>query len=684
MVFTENIEYKLNLGRQELPNFDAKYLNIVDYILKITEEIWEQRAVWVIYDTYSKDIPIHSGAGTTYGIEAVVNGTIKTLSSFPDRKMGGEAVIWSKVGNNHFYSSHRIASTATNLGDTDFGKATGKKVFFRTIADCLVTENKIVEEWLVRDNLHLVQQLGFDPVEMAKQDGRYKGEWHSFSRNGSVLKDFNDMPCQVGSNQAANLITNLFEKVWKTRQFDALYNYYEVLASCNMICGEILRGPRLVKKYMENLFASFPDAEVHLERVSCNEKGEETEVAARWKIIGTHTGNGFFSPASGKKIIMPGISHFILKEGKIVEEWMVFDGFDVLCQIHADAAVIPHISSNDTDNKRLYHKKRVFEYIQASNKAGGDKTALSAIFTKYFSEKIVLNNTKPFQEIKGVKAYLDDFWMPLLHAFPDLENQPYILVAGEYEGRNNVSVTGNFVGTFKNQWLGIPPTQSPMWLRYAAHFVIENDKIEKAWYFFDMLDVLRQAGFHFVPNKGIEHVPPAPMTGDGIVLYATDPAEGQKTLDLTNAMLNGLGSYDGKTLASMAQDRFWDVQNMMWYGPSGIGTTRGLKGFQDQHQIPFLTGFPDRGITPKKEKDYFAQIGDGNYSCDFGFPAMYGTHKGDGWLGLKATNKKITLRVVDYWRREGDRLKENWVFIDMIDVLEQLGVDVFNLLKNKK
>ncbi len=155
-------------------------------------------------------------------------------------------------------------------------------------------------------------------------------------------------------------------------------------------------------------------------------------------------------------------------------------------------------------------------------------------------------------------------------------------------------------------------------------------------------------------------------------------------MDLTNAMLNGLGSYDGKTLNSMGQERFWDVENMMWYGPSGIGTTRGLKGFQKNHQVPFITAFPDRGITVKEGKDYFTQIGDGNYSCDFGFPAMYGTHNGDGWLGLKATGKKITLRVVDYWRREDDKLKENWVFIDMPHVLKQLGIDVFALLNKEK
>ncbi|MGK0363273.1 MAG: putative ester cyclase [Saprospiraceae bacterium] len=333
--------------------------------------------------------------------------------------------------------------------------------------------------------------------------------------------------------------------------------------------------------------------------------------------------------------------------------------------------------------KSLKHKKMVMRFIQEMNEARNASADSHPIFEKYFSKDVVLEITKPFEKIEGISNYLNDFWNPMIESFPDLEDQPYILIGGEYEGRDYVSLTGNFVGTFKKSWLDIPPTNQPAWLRYSATFMIKNERIVKAWYFFDILDVMRQAGYHFFPNRGIEHVPPAPMTGDGIVTYETDSTEGKKTIDLTNAMLNGLGSYDGKDLESMGQTRFWDVKNMMWYGPSGIGTTRGLKGFEDNHQVPFITAFPDRGITEKIGKEYFTQIGDGNYSCDFGFPAMYGTHLNDDWLGIKATGKIITLRVVDYWRREDDQLKENWVFIDMIDVLEQLGIDVFEMMKRE-
>ena len=335
MIFTENIDYQLNHGKQELFGFDDKYLNIVDYILKITEEIWEDRAIWVIYDTYFENIPIYSGANIIHGIDEVVKGTLKTLSSFPDRKMKGEAVIWSKVGEQTFYSSHRIASTATNLGDTVFGKATGKKVFFRTIADCVVTENKIIEEWLVRDNLHLVQQLGFDPVEMAKRDQRYKNrETGKATYQAENLLENSNLD-SLTSSSSAKLVFSLYEEVWENKNFEQLSTYYDHSATIHAICGEDLTDTHTTQKYLENLFASFPNADIHVERISCNEKEGVTEVAVRWKMVGKHSGDGFFGNPSGKEIMVLGITHYLIKNDKITEEWMIFDGFDVLCQIHS-------------------------------------------------------------------------------------------------------------------------------------------------------------------------------------------------------------------------------------------------------------------------------------------------------------------------------------------------------------
>ena len=37
----------------------------------------------------------------------------------------------------------------------------------------------------------------------------------------------------------------------------------------------------------------------------------------------------------------------------------------------------------------------------------------------------------------------------------------------------------------------------------------------------------------------------------------------------------------------MEMPRFWHPR-MNWYGPAGIGTGRGIEGFRNWHQIPFL------------------------------------------------------------------------------------------------
>ena len=334
-----------------------------------------------------------------------------------------------------------------------------------------------------------------------------------------------------------------------------------------------------------------------------------------------------------------------------------------------------------SDNIKTVNKKTIVSFFKEMN---ATKTSdVKNVLENYCDENIIVNITSPFEEINGIESFYNEFCQPLLSSFPDLENQPYILIGSDYEGKNYVSCTGNLVGTFKVDWLSIPATNQPTWLRFTILFRIENNKIIKAWYFFDMLDIIRQAGFNLFPNKGIELVPPAPMTNDGILNYDTNSDEGEKTLNLINNMLDGLSNYDGKSVDSMGQERFWDTKNMMWYGPSGIGTTRGLKGFQNNHQLPFLKAFPTRGMLPKTQEDQFCQLGDGNYAFDFGFPLMYGTHLGNDWLGLEATGNKITMRVLDFWRREDGKLKENWVMIDMVDILNQLGIDVFEMLKTE-
>lgn len=121
------------------------------------------------------------------------------------------------------------------------------------------------------------------------------------------------------------------------------------------------------------------------------------------------------------------------------------------------------------------------------------------------------------------------------------------------------------------------------------------------------------------------------------------------------------------------QSRFW-ADDMMWYGPAGIGTMHGLGEFENIHQRNFLHGFPD------KYADDEIRFGDGaQWAAATGY--QHATHLGD-YLGIPATGRRVKIRYMDIWRSEGNKLVENWVLIDLVDFLNQIGIDVLQLVRN--
>jgi hypothetical protein len=232
--------------------------------------------------------------------------------------------------------------------------------------------------------------------------------------------------------------------------------------------------------------------------------------------------------------------------------------------------------------------------------------------------------------------------------------------------------TGHFVGRFTSDWLGIPATRRPTWLRYGWFDRLEDERVVESYVILDIPGVMMQAGvWPLSPSLGVEIVAPAPAAQDGLQFDRYDERESEATRSLVEAMIGGLMSYDGKSLSSMGMRRFW-TENFHWFGPAGIGTMRGHADYERGHQGPFLKAFPDR-----VGGDHKCRIGDGLYVASTGWPSVRATHTGGGWMGVAPTGKRIGMRVMDFWRREGDLLDENWVFIDLIDLLLQMEVDVF-------
>jgi len=296
----------------------------------------------------------------------------------------------------------------------------------------------------------------------------------------------------------------------------------------------------------------------------------------------------------------------------------------------------------------------------------------------YLVEDVQWHVSAPINQLHGKSELINNYWQPLVKALPDIERKPFINVESEYQGATWIASTGYLIGTFTNELLGIPATNRTLYLRYTELVQLQEGKVSVAYTILDFLDAMNQAGVNPL-RKSLGHsglvMPPSTM--DGLHRPETSISEAEKSTQLVLDMLEELGRFDGKSLESMQLQNYWH-SDFMWYGPAGIGTTRGIGGFRANHQGPFVFSFPDRSVDHKA-----TLVADGNYVATGGWPHMHGTHSVGGWLGLPPSNKELSLRVMDIWRREGDLLKENWVAIDIIDMCMQMGLDVFAMMKQQ-
>lgn len=333
---------KVQKKEQEIKGFDTKYRDFVDYIMKITHNIWEEKGIGIIYDTYHNNVVMYAATNKISGIKEVVSGTMQTLHAFPDRRLIGQNVIWSQHEEDGFLSSHRIMSTATNLGDSSFGPSTGKKITFRTVVDCACANNRVYEEWLVRDNLWICKQLGYDPLDVAKKQAERaisfeQAPTSSYGINESMDGQFSPTIYLAQDDSVGEVILEMLSKIYNYKLFNEVKNYYYDNAVLHFICDKDLIGFSEIQGMLISLFASMPNASFDVQRVTINKRlntENNYDVAVRYRIRGLNEGIGYFGSPSGKLIEILGINHYHIVDNKVIEEWMTFDGLDVLKQMY--------------------------------------------------------------------------------------------------------------------------------------------------------------------------------------------------------------------------------------------------------------------------------------------------------------------------------------------------------------
>ncbi len=319
-----------------MQGFSVEFRNLDDYIRVITDRIWEGRQIDTIRDYYSDPCPVITPVGATTDVQSVIDGTKATLAQFPDRRLLAEDVIEAGDAQAGFLSSHRIISTMTHLGDGNFGKASGKKIYVRTVADCVCKDNRIVHEWLVRDQGAIAAAVGSSPQEMAKA-------WLA-ARSKPLLplpqpaapvwwrNPMSDEPmAQRYANSVGQMLTGKAND-------ETLYDE----AACSLgPVNSTHYGRQEVQAFYASIARSISASSYKIESIAympaSSNLGRAPRVALRWRLNGEHCGEGRYTADARNSLDILGISHAefvkIGKEWAVAREWVLIDDVAVWMQV---------------------------------------------------------------------------------------------------------------------------------------------------------------------------------------------------------------------------------------------------------------------------------------------------------------------------------------------------------------
>ncbi len=313
-----------------MKGFDAEFRDLDRYIRVITDRIWEGRRLDDIRRYYSADCAVETPAAVTIGVEPVIDGTRATLIAFPDRRLLAEDIIVSGDEHGGFLSSHRILSPMTHAGLGSFGPPTGRPVFARTIADCVCIDNRIVHEWLVRDQAAIARQIGLSPRDLAQRWLNERGGFHKAAMPPAPApyRSF------IDTDAAAQAYAQAYGRLWTEGLTSALHAIHAAHAICALPGAEAAVDDSSRSRFWADWLAALREARFNLEHLVANAReGRATAIAMRWRVQAVHAGPGRFGAPSGKAVEILGICHAEVEHGRVVREWVLIDEVALWMQV---------------------------------------------------------------------------------------------------------------------------------------------------------------------------------------------------------------------------------------------------------------------------------------------------------------------------------------------------------------
>jgi len=328
---------------QSMRGFEETYRNIIDYIVRITYRIWEDREVEYILDTYSDSSRVFDDYGLQRGSRKIVDDTHHTTGAFSNIRLIADEIVWAGNDEVGYHTSHRTLIRGTNDGDSKYGPATGRDVDVLVIANCVALKNEIFLEHVLYNNSSLLQQLGLDLNDMAARMAktppagwpRSDATWAALRSAARPLRPLHLAEPAEGFD-VDRFVRETMEALWNARNHDLLGERYVKGFAFRGPTDRCLNGAGEYADMLAALQRCFPDLELQVDEVYWMGNDREGYLTSeRWSATGTHLGDGLYGEPTERAVQIWGITQHQLIGGRIVKEWMLFNELDLMMQIAA-------------------------------------------------------------------------------------------------------------------------------------------------------------------------------------------------------------------------------------------------------------------------------------------------------------------------------------------------------------
>ena len=195
---------------------------------------------------------------------------------------------------------------------------------------------------MVRDNYSLVEQLGLDPHEVAKSKAQHGHQQRFIDWYQGELKRVPEVTntCRQpfsgdADSDPENFVLSNLQNIWNARLLGDISIAYAKDARLHASANRDLQGHEQIISLYSGFLGSLSGLRFSADYVcSVPNKESGTDVAVRWTLCGSHTGTALWDEPTGIPLLVIGESHYHVNDGKIQEEWTVFDELSILVEIY--------------------------------------------------------------------------------------------------------------------------------------------------------------------------------------------------------------------------------------------------------------------------------------------------------------------------------------------------------------